>query len=387
MSSTSPLSHASPGAPQPEAPPPTQGGRDTWFDNAKIALVTLVVVGHSWTLLPDHTARHWVYDFLYLWHMPAFVLVTGHLSRSFTWTRQNLVRLVTVVGVPYVVFEAAMAAFRIHVGGEGGIERLFIQPHWPMWFLAALFLWRLATPLILTTPAPVSVAVVVSLLGGLLAGDILDIGRATAMLPFFVIGLVATKDHIELLRRRTTRAVAACALVVAFGAAFFVDGRMRTEWMYWRSGYDAMGVSFAEGALIRLGLLVAAVVLALSALALVPRGAAWFTRLGTASMVVYLFHGFAIRGAEYSGAMAWASQLPWLGLVVATAASVALALALAAPPVARRLQAFVDPVGAWRRTASGDLTDWPTTIAAASGTRPLPAQWERKGPVSIHQLR
>ena len=26
--------------------------RDPWFDNAKMALVTLVVVGHAWTLLP-----------------------------------------------------------------------------------------------------------------------------------------------------------------------------------------------------------------------------------------------------------------------------------------------------------------------------------------------
>lgn len=128
-------------------------------------------------------------------------------------------------------------------------------------------------------------------------------------------------------------------------------------------------------------------VLAVSALALVPRRGGWFTRLGAASMVVYLFHGFAVRGAEYAGAMAWASDVPWLGLVVATAVSVVLALALAAPPVARRLQALVDPVGAWRRTAAGDMTDWPTTLAAAAEARPLPALWERKGPVSTHQLR
>ena len=64
-----------------------------------------------------------------------------------------------------------------------------------------------------------------------------------------------------------------------------------------------------------------------------------------------------------------------------------LALALAAPPVARRLHAVVDPVGTARRSASADLTDWPTTISVAAEVRPLPAQWERKGPVSTHQLR
>ena len=28
-------------------------------------------------------------------------------------------------------------------------ERLWANPHWPMWYLAALFMWRLVTPLLL----------------------------------------------------------------------------------------------------------------------------------------------------------------------------------------------------------------------------------------------
>ena len=61
--------------------------RDPFFDNAKMLLVTLVVVGHSWTLLPDVSTSSPVYVFLYTFHVPAFVLVTGYLSRSFTFTR------------------------------------------------------------------------------------------------------------------------------------------------------------------------------------------------------------------------------------------------------------------------------------------------------------
>ena len=40
-------------------------------------LVTLVVVGHAWALLPNTPTTTWAYDFLYLWHVPAFVMVTG----------------------------------------------------------------------------------------------------------------------------------------------------------------------------------------------------------------------------------------------------------------------------------------------------------------------
>jgi fucose 4-O-acetylase-like acetyltransferase len=324
--------------------------RDPWFDNAKMLLVTLVVVGHSWVLLPaESLARNWFYDFLYLWHMPAFLMVTGYLSRSFTWTRRDLDRLVTTVAVPYVVFEAMMSAFRVRVGGEEGIDTLFLEPHWPMWFLAALFVWRLATPLLKALPGALAAAVVVSLLGGALPGDVLDLGRITAMLPFFVLGLVARPAHLELLRARGARVVGAVLLAGAFVGARFIDGYMRTEWLYWRSGYDAMEVSFAEGALLRLGLLIVATVLALSALALVPRHQTRFTSLGAATMTVYLFHGFFVRGAEYADALAWATTRPWAGLLTATAAGVLLALALAAPSVARRLDVVIDPVGVLRR--------------------------------------
>lgn len=349
-------------------------GRDPWFDNAKMLFVTLVVIGHSWVLLPsDSLARNWLYDFLYLWHMPAFLMVTGYLSRSFTWSRRNLGRLVTTVAVPYFVFEALMAAFRTHVGGEEGIDTLFLEPHWPMWFLAALFVWRLATPLLRSLPAPLAVAVVVSLLGGLLPGDVLDLGRVTAMLPFFVLGLVARPEQIDLLRGRTARLAGGVLLAVAFVAAAFIDGFMRTEWLYWRSGYEAMGVSLAEGALVRLGLLVVATVLAVSALSLVPRRVTRFTSLGTATMTVYLFHGFFVRGAEYAGVLDWASSMPWAGLVAATAGSVVVAVALAAPPVARRLDVVIDPVGAYQRCRGAS----PATYARCENLDARPADGRR----------
>ena len=92
--------------------------RDPFFDNAKIVLVTLVVIGHSWTLLPDVSTSSPVYVFLYTFHVPAFVLVTGYLSRSFTFSRANLRKLITTIVVPYLVFETLLALFRTAVGHE-----------------------------------------------------------------------------------------------------------------------------------------------------------------------------------------------------------------------------------------------------------------------------
>jgi fucose 4-O-acetylase-like acetyltransferase len=165
----------------------TTTARDPWFDNAKMALVTLVVIGHGWTVLPQTTLSSHVYDFLYAWHIPAFVLVTGYLSRGFDYTSKRMWQLFRTVVVPYVVFECAMALFRVYVGGEK-LEDLFADPHWPLWYLSALFFWRLMTPIFRPMPAGLPVALGLSVLAGLWMGDTLDLARVFGLLPFFVLG-------------------------------------------------------------------------------------------------------------------------------------------------------------------------------------------------------
>ena len=88
------------------AVPPTS--RDPWLDNVKMVLITLVVVGHSIGLVEASEGSHWVYDFIYLWHIPAFVFVSGYLSKSFEWDRRRLKNLVYTLLVPYLLFEPAL---------------------------------------------------------------------------------------------------------------------------------------------------------------------------------------------------------------------------------------------------------------------------------------
>lgn len=339
-------------APRPDAraaAAPARPARDPFFDNAKMLLVTLVVVGHSWTLLPDTFAKSWVYNFLYLWHVPAFVMVTGYLSRSFTFSRRNLGRLATTVVLPYLLFEALLEGFRNGVGGEH-LGLMWVNPHWPMWYLSALFLWRLATPLLRRLEHPMAFAVAVSLLAGLTSGDVLDVERAMGLLPFFVAGLLATPDHLERLRRPDARMAAMAAFALAFALAAGIEASIGTEWLYWRSSYAETHATFVQGVALRAVLLVVAGALALSFCALLPRRRGWFTVMGSASLVVYLCHGFVVKGVSYTGFPAWAGENPGAGLLLATLVAVPVALALAWRPVSSVLGAVVDPVGTWRRS-------------------------------------
>ena len=357
--------HRGPGSSSLSSPGPRAGhehahrrerrtSRDPFFDNAKLLLVTLVVVGHSWTLLPDVSTSSPVYVFLYLFHVPAFVLVTGYLSRSFTFTRANLRKLLTTVVAPYVVFETLLAAFRVVVGHED-LGPLYLSPHWPMWYLTVLFLWRLATPLLRRVRYPLAVATAVCLVGGLNTVDALDLPRAMGLLPFFVAGLTMSREQFDWLARPRVRAAAAGLLAVAFGVATVVAGHFSKEWLYWRTGYPDLGVPFWVGASVRLGLLAVAGTLALAALSLMPRSQRWFTALGSASLVVYLCHGFVVKAAEYAGVGGLSERDPVTAFLAVTGAAVGVSLLLAATPVSRRLNVLVDPISTLTAEPSGVL--------------------------------
>ncbi len=106
---------------------PVTSARDPWLDNAKMALVTLVVVGHAWTLLPDAGLTEHLYDFLYAWHVPAFVFVTGYLSQKFAYTKVRMWQLFRTVVVPYL---SSSARSRCSASTSAGrtLDDLFQRP-------------------------------------------------------------------------------------------------------------------------------------------------------------------------------------------------------------------------------------------------------------------
>jgi len=318
--------------------------RDPWLDNAKMLLVTLVVVGHSLTMLPWGGFHDHVYDFLYFWHMPAFVLVTGYLSRSFTYSPRRLWSLVRGLLIPYVIVEAALVGFREVVGGERNFHNLWIAPHWPMWYLLATFFWRLATPLLRRLGlAALPVAVAISMIGGYVEWDYLDVRRILGFLPFFVLGLVFTPEATQRLRAVPARVAAVAVLIGVWALAGTLGSWAQTRWLYYSWAYpnvhSALPPVLTRGILLAVG-----TAAALAVLALVPSRGGWFSRMGAASLVVYLCHGFVVKGVSYTGFPAWAADHPTLALVLAVPGAAAVALALASPWVAPRLERAIDPL-------------------------------------------
>ncbi len=318
--------------------------RDPWLDNVKTVLVTIVVVGHAVVLLPYSSVEQRAYDFIYYFHIPVFVLVTGYLSRSFRYSPRHIWSLLTTLVLPYFVFSWVMVMFRHHVGDTPMLDPIWTNPRWPMWYLAVLVIWRLATPVLRLHWVMVPISIGVSLLAGQTDQELFDLNRAMGLLPFFVVGLHLTPQLLDLPKRRFAWVVGLVVMAGIWWLADHTDDYWSTQWLYYRSAYESLGAGAAEGAWIRARLIVVSLAGCFAVLSLIPRRRTFLTDMGAYTMVVYLFHGFLVRYAEYEE---WARFLPsndWASLVIIVVLAVAWGLFLGWPPVAKKLNYLVDPV-------------------------------------------
>ena len=336
--------------------------RDPWLDNVKMVLVTLVVVGHAIGLVEASQGSHWVYDFLYLWHIPAFVFISGYLSKSFEWDRRRMKNLVYTLAVPYLIFEPALFYYRRIVVDEDVTGPLWLEPHWTMWYLIVLLMWRLITPILKLHWLFLPISVIVSLLGGLWDTDALMIPRFLGLLPFFVLGLYLKPRHLAHLDDVWVR-LAAVPMLVGIGImAVYTDTWAETALLWYDTGYNELPIDTEIAFQTRLTVMTVGLLGAFAAMSLVPRRSlGWFTTMGTATMVIYLFHGFVIKTVKAIGWPEFTAAHEVLGLVLTIVGAIALALFLAAPPVRRVLEPFTNPLG-WLEARRTRPSAAPTSV-------------------------
>lgn len=335
--------------PQTGALSKPNSSRDPYLDNAKLLLIVLVVVGHLLERIEQSNLSDGIYTWIYLFHMPAFVFVSGYLSRSFQPTGPRLRSLVTSLLIPYLVFQ-------IVLGVEGWLWRgdhLTINPLVPsfaMWYLLALFAWRLFVPLLRSIPYPLLWAVVISI-GSVVYGGISDDlagARILSFLPFFTFGLLTTPERIATFKRIAARVwiripitiFLACTLV----GVYLLRDQIARRWLYMYGHYADFDFTNLEHMLLRAGLLVTATIMLLAVLALVPQRQTILTRLGRNTLYIYLLQAAVIfplqpRIQSWDGwSAAWVAALMVGGVL--------LALALGTRTVQKATSWLVDPVGA-----------------------------------------
>lgn len=335
------------------------------LDHARFVLIALVVIGHLLEQLADSGPfAAALYRWIYLFHMPAFVLVSGAVSKA-DLTRRRAFALATCVLLPYVVFQTLYPAWDAWLSGSSDWSQGYLTPYWLLWYLLSLACWRVLLPLFARLKFALPLAVIIALAAGVApwVGYPFSLSRTLVFFPLFLLGHRIGARRLQQLGAVPARRFAAALILFAAAAgAWFLRG-LDPQWLYASVGYATLGVAPAVGAGIRLALLTASSACALSILMLVPRRPRW-SGAGRRSIDAYLLHGFLVRAALAAGGFAWLDgAIPeGAALVVAIAAGWLIAAVLSTRVVDRMARPLIRPAGwaleKWRGIPWCSVGEW-----------------------------
>ncbi|MCF6411156.1 acyltransferase family protein [Pseudalkalibacillus salsuginis] len=277
--------------------------RESYFDNAKFILIFLVVFGHF--ISPhkgDSEALYTVYNFIYTFHMPAFILIGGFFSKSIM-KKGYLKKIFRNILIPYFIFQ--FIYFVLHRIWNGKETLTLFDPYWTLWFLLSMVLWNILLLLFIKLKHP-AIMMAVALTIGIFAGYIQDIGtyfslsRTFVFFPVFLGGYLLKKEHFTKILRPEIRIAAGTILIGMFVSYYFFFPQEAKDWLLASSSYEELGVELGQAWFIRLLMYGLMALATFSFMTLVPRRKMFFTHLGTRTLYVYLLHGFIVKLFELS---------------------------------------------------------------------------------------
>jgi fucose 4-O-acetylase-like acetyltransferase len=297
------------------------------LETAKFLLIFLVVLGHAVEpLIHQIHGMKALYVFIYAFHMPAFVAISGHLSKA----KPDAAKLIQSLIIPYLVFQILYRLFDAWVVRKDPVELELLTPYWILWFLVSLFAWRGALPYVMRFRAPLVVALILSLGAGYSpqVGYFLSLSRIAAFLPFFVAGYLVPTQWVQREWPIGLRVFAAVHVVGCLVAAWFVAAQLDVRWLYGSYSYAGLGAGQWFAGAYRLGWILAGLSLTAAVLILIPARSLSFSSLGGRSLNVFLLHGFIVKAAVAYGLFKHAGTLGALPALVACSAAVTWLLSL-----------------------------------------------------------
>lgn len=321
--------------------------RDPWLDNARLVAAVLIVVSHFGGLVGDRSgAVEYFYFATWPMRVPLYALIAGYFSSAAPLRGRGALALLRNVLFVYLFFDL-VASVQTGLLGLGWTFDLG-RPSFALWFLLALFFWRLALPVLSRIRFIIPLSIVAALLVGFMpsAGSAFAASRAIGFLPIFLVGWKIREYGLHRLLDRTWVRIASAGFLLGYAglvALLAQSFTLRQGWMNMQKGYAEPQL---ESMLIRGGVITVGVLGAMAMLALTPRRRiAVVTYLGTGSLYIYLLHPPIHRQLRHSGLLDSLDSRAELMLYLSAAAL--LALLLASKPVRFALRWAVQPRYTW----------------------------------------
>ncbi len=318
------------------------------------------------TVRTDSALAFGIYAYIYLFHMPAMILLSGLFSR--TEVTPKAIRSTLQLIVTWLVWEGIWALIHFTVEDRTPGSGFLVSPAWTLWFLVTLATMRILFPYIARLRHPLLFSIVVALVAGLLpsVGSDFSASRTLVFLPFFVTGwLIRDRGWLDgkwfMLPYRGVK-FAAWGLFGAAALAFVLLPSLRDiwridKWLTWRDDYDWKfrnaslgdwlprswsGVA-AGGIGVTAALILIAAAMTLALLIIAPRRESRMTVWGSRTLYVYLLHGPIIWTLRMTGFIDWVDSFGTIGLIGLEAFAVVLTMLLSSRWVTRFFRPVIEP--------------------------------------------
>lgn len=290
-------------------------GRFYRADNIRCIMLFNVILFHMvYMLEPVKTPAVMVMlTFFRFTSMPVFCFLSGYFSKNTEKASRNAIFDYLL---PYLLFNWLYVTL---------VEKVPIYtvaiPEFLYWYLLSMFVWRLISPVLTRVrfilPLSIAAAVAVGFAGEI--DTYLSLSRTIAFLPYFVAGLLLSRESLDRLSRLPKWLVVAVAAAVlgvcAWARAkgyYDLDSLLNYGPYWWHYNNDIL-----RGALVRLLSYPVSFVFIIFFLNVVPnRKMAFLTRHGQNTLVPYIGHAYV--ATWFSGFFAarpelqtWYIVLPW----------------------------------------------------------------------------
>ena len=252
-----------------------------------------VVFGHLIERYIDrNTTLMGVYMFIYVFHMPLFIFISGFLSKNINKSKKILLKTLLV---PYVILNIIWYTLAYFYTGE--TNSLLLYPGWTLWFLLSLFFWRVSLKYLVKIKYILPISFLLGLIVGLISnGAILSFSRTIVFLPFFLLGYYTDMSKLKKISDNINIWVALLGLTLFVGIALFIADKnlINYKFLYGSYSYSELGISIWQGVLYRSILYICSIALSIFVCVITPSHKTFYTHVGKSTMYVYVFHTYIV---------------------------------------------------------------------------------------------
>ncbi|MDK2561927.1 acyltransferase family protein [Romboutsia sedimentorum] len=266
---------------------------DYFIDNIKFILIFLVVFGHLIERYIDtNSTLMGVYMFIYIFHMPLFIFVSGLLSKNIK--KSKTVFLKTLL-IPYIVLNIVWYTLAYFYTGETNFPLLY--PGWTLWFLLSLFFWRISLKYLVKIKYILPISFLLGLIVGLVSnGSILSFSRTIVFLPFFLLGYYTDIEKLKNISDKVNIWIAILGVTLFVALALFIaDNKMIDyKFLYGSYSYSELSINIWQGILYRSLLYISSIALSIFVCSITPNSKTFYTDIGKSTMYIYAFHIYIV---------------------------------------------------------------------------------------------